>query len=487
MQDPAAMARAAQSLQLQNRVAEAISSYQELLLRWPEHADSWYNLGLLLRQVRRFDDALICYQKALNLNISNPETVHLNRAVIYSDYLRQDELAERELEAALVLNATYIPALLNLANLHEDRGRRTQALARYREVLGLDPRCFEALARFANMQAPADINLELIAQLRSAIGDTSANDAERATLGFALGRLLDADAAYDDAFLVYSAANRDSKASAAPGTLRYHSRQQEQLVDRLINASVTNPDLSAASAQLNPQPIFVCGMFRSGSTLIEQLLARHPDVVAGGELDLLPANIVRELTPFPEALGKISRPECDRLANVYLDSLRKLFPGATYVTDKRPDNFLYIGLIKSLFPAAKIVHTTRDPRDNCLSIFFLHLDQRMSYASDLLDIGHYYREYRRLMAHWQMLYGADIIEVSYDDFVREPDSVGTTLFNSLGLQFDARYLESGDAEHSIKTASVWQVREPIYRNSSGRAQHYAAQLAPLQQYLADPM
>ena len=491
MDDPAAMVRTAQSLHAQNRVPEAIAAYQEFLLRWPEHADSWYNLGLLLRQVRRFDDALVCYQQALALGISSPESVHLNRSVIFADYLRQDEAAERELEAALALKSAYIPALLNLANLYEDRGRRDDALMRYREVLALDPRCFEALARYANMHLPSDVSAELISNLRTAIADGGCTVIERSTLGFALGRLLDVTAAYDEAFDVYAAANRDSQTSAVSGTLRYNRQHHTQLVDRLIRASIHSTARAAADHRAsatppsNPQPIFVCGMFRSGSTLIEQLLASHRGIVAGGELDLLPADIVRQLAPFPEALSKISDFECDRLANIYLESLRKLFPAATRVTDKRPDNFLYIGLIKTLFPAAKIVHTTRDPLDNCLSIFFLHLDQRMSYASDLLDIAHYYREYRRLMAHWQQLYGTDIIEVNYDDYVREPQRAAAPLFDALGLQFDARYLAHANSGRSIKTASVWEVREPLYLRSSGRSEHYIRQLAPLRNELAD--
>ena len=128
---------------------------------------------------------------------------------------------------------------------------------------------------------------------------------------------------------------------------------------------------------------------------------------------------------------------------------------------------------------------TRNALDNCLSIYFLHMDERMSYATDLMNIGHYYREYRRLMDHWQRLYGADIINLNYDDFVREPNIAAQPVFEALGLSWDSRYLEQSGANRSIKTASVWQVREPRYRRSSGRSQHYARQLAPLRDYLSD--
>ncbi len=143
--------------------------------------------------------------------------------------------------------------------------------------------------------------------------------------------------------------------------------------------------------------------------------------------------VENDLVPFPESLASKTSAELEPLARGYREAIATRFPGAAQVTDKRPDNFLYIGLIKSLFPEAKIVHTTRDPLDNCLAIYFLHLDLGITYATDLMNIGHYYREYRRLMAHWRALYGADIIELNYDQFVREPDSVGPRVFEALGL------------------------------------------------------
>ena len=163
--------------------------------------------------------------------------------------------------------------------------------------------------------------------------------------------------------------------------------------------------------------------------------------------------------------------------------LARLFPHGERVTDKRPDNFLYIGLIKSLFPDAKIVHTVRDPLDNCLSIYFLHLDHGMSYALDLADIAHYYAQYRRLMAHWKTLYGADIFDLDYDALVREPRPAIERLTQFCGLEWEEACLSFEQAARAVKTASVWQVRERLYQRSSGRWRNYAAHIAPLQTYL----
>jgi hypothetical protein len=226
-------------------------------------------------------------------------------------------------------------------------------------------------------------------------------------------------------------------------------------------------------------------MYRSGSTLAEQLLAGHPEVTAGGELDLLPMMIASELLPFPESLATTSRAKLERLAGGYRDRLAALSPSAAYVTDKRPDNFFCIGLIKTLFPDAKIVHTTRNALDNCLSVFFLHLDPRLTYAFDLRDTGHFYRQYRRVMAHWKRLFGSDIVEFNYDEFVSAPEAAGRRLFEMLDLGWDPRFLEFPRSPRAVRTASVWQVREPLYQSSSGRARHYARELADLAQDLTD--
>jgi len=479
---PHTLVSEAQRLQRLERVPEAIEAYKRILARWPELADCWFNLGVLQRKQRQLQEALTSYQRALDYGISSPEEVHLNRSVIYTDYLRQEEAAERELKQALVLNPAYIPALLNLANLNEDLGRRSEASALYQRILALDPRCLEALARYANLQpAPGEDGLSV--QLESALrGPASA--AEHASLGFALGRLLDGKARYPAAFEAYSAANRANRASAAPGTAAYDRKAHEDLIELLIRSSPSAPQNVAVHPDTGPQPIFICGLFRSGSTLAEQLLAGHPGLFAGGELDLLP-RLASAITPFPQSLASASPDLLASLAARYRDELQRMFPGATHVTDKRLENFLLIGFIKSLFPQARIVHTTRDPLDNCLSIFFLHLDPRMTYAHELMDIGHYFREYHRLMLHWQRRFGADLFELHYDSFVREPAAQAARLFEFLGLQWHDRYLSADNRDGAVKTASVWQVRESIYTRSSGRAANYRAQLSGLREYLSD--
>jgi Tfp pilus assembly protein PilF len=478
---PEELARKAVRLDREGRVAEAIAAYQSLLARWPALPDCWYSLGLLQSRAGFFREALACYQQALDRGVKKAEEVHLNRGSIFADHLRRPEEAQQALAAALACNPTYVPALLNLANLHEDLGCREKAASIYEQVLALDARCSEALARRANLHRFASADDPFFDRLRGALADPTVDPAERASLGFALGRALDSCGAYDAAFDTYAAANRDSRDSAGPGVARYDRLFEERFVDRL--AAAFPAAQTGAAPGRRPRPIFVCGMFRSGSTLVEQLLAGHPRIRAAGELDVLPRLAQGLLAPFPESMRTVSASGLRAVAQRYESSLRALFPDADFVTDKRCDNFIYIGLIKMLFPDAKIVHTVRDPLDTCLSIFFLHLDQRMSYALDLEDIGHRYVMYRRIMAHWQRIHGADILDVSYESLVRESRPEMERLVAFLGLDWDERCLAVPSAGRAVRTASVWQVREPLHSRSVGRAAHYVRHMGTLHRYL----
>jgi tetratricopeptide (TPR) repeat protein len=480
--EPRSILNRAALLERAGRLGEAEAAYREALSRWPELADTWYNLAHLQRRMGRFDAALMSYQQALERGVDQPEEVHLNRAVIYSDCLRQDEAAERELRTALAINPHYVPALLNLANLKEDLGERATAITLYDEILSLQPAYYEALARRAMLHVPADRNDAMILKLRSAITANDSSSADKAGLGFALGKLLDACGAYDEAFLAYDAANRSSRASAGPNFAGYDAARHTRLVDELI---ATSTAASTTSAVSDGAPVFICGMFRSGSTLAERILASHSRVTAGGELPFVPALVRNELQPFPLSMLDLSQSRLDMLARMYLRALGQLFPRTDLVTDKRPDNFLYIGLIKRLFPRARIVHTTRNPLDNCLSIFFLHVDHSMSYALDLADTAHYYSQYRRLMAHWQSLYGADILDLDYDTLVREPRAQIARLLEFCGLEWQDSCVEFHRTASAVKTASVWQVRESLYQRSSGRWRNYAQHLRAVEKHLRD--
>ena len=462
----------ASALRQAGRAGEAIATYQRLLAIKPDLHGSWYNLGWLQKQARQFEEALESYQQALDRGVDDPEEVHLNRAVILSDHLGRPQEALGELEAALAINRDYVPALLNLGNLHEDRGDREAARQAYARAVELEPGNALALARLAGV---SDADQPLIERVRAAIASPQTDPVDKADLGFALGRLLDQAADYDAAFAAYTAANRASAASYGPQFRGYDRQAAERLVDRLI-ATFPEP-VPTRDADEGAAPLFICGLFRSGSTLVEQILAGHSRVVAGGELDLLPA-LAAGIRPYPEALASADPAVFDQLRRAYVAGLPAV-PSGNIVTDKRPDNFLHIGLIKAMFPEARIVHTVRNPLDNLLSLYFLHLDPGMAYALDLDDAAHWHGQYRRLMAHWKALYGADIHDVDYDELVREPRPVIERLLAFCGLDWEDSCLAFHTIDRTVKTASVWQVREPLYRRSSGRWKNYERHLGPL--------
>lgn len=486
--------RQAVALQRQGRAVEAIQAWRALLEHRPGHADAWYELGYLLRGQGEFEAALQAYERALACDISAPHEVHLNRAVIYSDHLRRDTDAERELLAALALKADYRPALLNLGNLHEERGRRDDALRSYQRLLALPTSHAddadlgdEALARVAQLMPLADDDqaAALDQRLEQALQRPGASAHARACLHFARGRLAERCEQPQRALAAFTQGKHWSRFG-----LPAHDRQACERHFAAVRMAFARP-VACAERPVRAavaEPLFICGMFRSGSTLAEQVLAAHPQMLAAGELDWLPRLVRGPLAPFPQRQAALGDDAMAELARAYEAHLALLFPerlaGARYVSDKRPDNFMLIGLIKRLFPSARIVHTVRNPLDTGLSIYMQHLNAAaLSYANDLGDIGHYIGQYQGLMAHWKRLYPADIHDFDYDRFIEAPRETLAALLDFLGLPWNEDCLAFHRLGNTVKTASYWQVRQPLYREASGRWRRYGEQLRPLREAL----
>jgi len=465
------------------RVSEAIDAYKQQLTLKPELPDSWYNLGYLQQRARLFNEALESYRLALQHGVSCPEEAHLNCAVILAEHLGKIDEAVTQFGLALQLNPRYVPALVNLGNISEQRGDREQALIAYERVLVIEPKNALALSRLPSLKYAISTDDPLIKKLEQAISDPGTTAAERADLGFGLGKALDSAAEYDRAFAAYSDANCASRLSAGTSGVRYDALAHERFVDRMIAAfpAFSNQPVQAGDSI---KPLFICGMFRSGSTLVEQVLASHHQVTGGGEMDLMPYIAWNHLSPLLQAsTGAVDPHKLQHLRAFYLSKVAARFPSADWVTDKRPDNFLYIGLIKLLFPEAKIIHTRRHAIDNCLSVFFLHLSHSMPYALDLLDIAHWYRQYERLMAHWKSIYGEDIHDVDYDVLVTDFEPTIRRLLNHCGLPWESACLEFYNTKTLVTTPSAWQVRQPLYQHSSGRWCHYEKHLNDLRDAL----
>lgn len=472
------MVSAAELLQRQQRFAEAATAFQGILKHAPHLATCWYNLGLCQRMTGAFEAALASYQKAIDLGLMGAEEAYLNRAVIYSDALRREGDAARELQRALALNPHYLPALLNAGNLAEDVGRRAAAIDYYQRALTIDPKCWSALSRLGNLARSATEAEGVIPKLRAAIAESGVSVSDRASLGFALGCSLDRTGSFDAAFAAYSQANRDAKRDV----VAYYDRAAAEALHQQIMTTFASPEPISSQVWA---PIFICGMFRSGSTLAEQILAGHKRVTPCGELNLIPALVEGGFSPFPSAAAHADASTLATFAEGYVAHIGRVFPALDLATDKSLGNYLHVGLIKRIFPLAKIVHTVRNPLDTALSIYFLHLDPGITYAFDLTDIAHQIRLSRRLMEHWRRLYPNDVIDFDYDAFVAHPRDTAESLTRALGLEWDEECLAFHRRTNAVKTASVWQVREPLYGSSSGRWRNYAAHLERLRADLVD--
>ena len=449
----------------------AIRHYVGFLDRQPDSADAHFNLALTYKNAKRLSDAEEAYNKAIQLGISNVEEVYSNLGVLYSG-MRDAEKALKMYEAAIDIDPQYIPALFNLAGLYEEQGDRERAIELYRHVLSIEPRHWESLSRIANASRVAGDDDGLVREITQAIDATGDDQEGQESLYFALGKVLDELGRYDDAFDAYRNANELAKARNAP----WNRAATERGIGSLISV-FDRSWLERVSTSNAASPIFVCGMFRSGSTLTEQILAKHPSVQTAGEFGYLTQLVKRWLSPYPDRLRDIAAEQLNMVADEYMSKLQALFPGAANVTDKQPDNFLHLGLIRAMFPSARIVYTKRSRPDNCLSIYFAHLGNNLGYSRDLGDIAHYYDQHERLMAHWIDILGDRIFVVDYDELVVDPESVLRAMLEFLGLPWDERCLDFQDADVLVKTASIWQVREPLHAKSSGRWKNYEKYLA----------
>ena len=457
-------------LEQSGKLLEAETSYRGLLDRQPALPVAHFNFACFLRRRGRLDEALVSHQRALDLGIEQPEEVLSNMGVIQTE-LRRDEAARAFLHRALAINPNYVPALFNLALLYEEFGDREGAIGLFGRILDINPAYYDALVRIAHARRVTDPDDELIRRLRRALRRSNVDPLTRESLHFALGKVLDDCGRHDEAFDQYGEGNR-----ASASRLASYDRQAEE--DRVGEIVATfTPRWMARAAPVSDRPlVFVTGMFRSGSTLFEQVLAAHPRVAAGGELEYFTRRLLHAEARFPALLETLAADDWQRLGGGYVEYLDRTFPAGRVVTNKRPDSFALLGLLKAMYPNARFVNTVRDPRDTCLSIWFQQFDGRLGYAADLSNIAHHHRQYLRLMEHWRGLIGDSIHDADYDAYVAEPRRVTGELLAFLGLDWHDGCLEFQRSANRVRTASVAQVREPLYRKSSGRWRNYAKQL-----------
>ena len=439
----------------------ALAAYDKYIESKPGSATAAFNYAYNLVRDGQFEKAVEVYKRALKCGIDAPEEVHLNIANIYMDHLHASELAQAHLQKAIQLNPAYASAYYNLGNLSEQLGDRPAASACFEKTIQLDPGNDTALARLADTKVFSDQDDPLLTQLES-----RAQGSRNSDLHIALGKAYEQVGRFDLAWQHFSVANaQDRKRNPA------YSRKKTEamfagLKEKYSDAAVLHGDDSANA------PVFIAGMFRSGSTLLEQVLASHSRFVAGGESEFFPRLVAREFPGYPQGLDSIPESKLRAWRKSYKEHARKIAGPSQRLTDKRPDNFLYAGIIKTVVPSARFVFTDRDWRDIATSIYSVRLGHSQPYATRLDDIRHYIELQSDLVQFWVELLGRDLRVVRYEHLVQQPQDTVSGLLQWLGEPWEESCLSFHELRNSVRTASVWQVREPLHSNSVGRWRNY---------------
>lgn len=450
--------------QRQYPLDHVLRAYKKYLASQPNSANAAFNYAYNLSKTAQFEIAIKQYERALELGISAPEEVHLNIANICMDHLHAHDRARAQLEKALARNPNYSSAYYNLGNLSEQEGKREEARSNFEKCVQIDPANESALARLADTQKIERRDAPLLTRLVA-----SARNSNNSDVHFALGKAYEQLGDFEMAWQHFSRGNALDERTMPP----YEPADVEADFDRI--ATQCNREWLRQCEDSSSEPVFICGMFRSGSTLLEQMLASHPGFVAGGESEFFPRLVAREFPDYPQGLDSISEKTLRTWQQQHAEQSAKLFGESVRLTDKRPDNFLYIGLIKAVLPAAKFVVTERNWRDIATSVYSVRLGPSQAYATSLMSIRHYIGLQTRLINHWESALGADLMRVRYEDLVLEPQETVTELLEWLGESWDESCLSFHELRNNVKTASVWQVREPLHNKSIGRWKNYEQQ------------
>lgn len=411
--------------------------------------DNCYNQAYYAAKAGMVERAISLYEQSIDMGLQHPAEAYNNIAILQREEILDDDMAEATFKLAVELAPGYAAAIINLANLYEDRGEKEQAKQLLLSIPQDDKQYPTGLTRLAAMQRDGS----MLTTLKDCLARTQSDPDQHCNMLYEIGHQLEASKQYEEAWQAFQAANAlNARFNRAFNPKWWRARFEEAI------QPVTN---QAISTEHNL--VFICGMFRSGSTLLEQMLAAHPAIAAGGELTLFP-KLAQGLNPSKQ----------QQAVSQYLQQISRVANDKPWVTDKRPDNLWHIHKIKQLFPKAKIVITERYLRDNALSIYQQRLAPAMDYACNPQHIVEYAEYCQALKEHWQKFYPEDVYIVHYEALVKDPQATITPILREMGLAWDDACLRFHTLNNTVKTASVWQVRQALHNQSIGRAKHYPA-------------
>lgn len=462
---------------------EAAVEFRKLLSLTPNARIARYNLASTLKTARRYKEAADVAREMLEAE-PNDAAGHNIMAMFLWSIERHGE-AEASARRAIELDPKLADAFSTLGLVLSALGQFDEAVECFNTTLALQPDHSEAIQRLTT--ASKEYSTREFAERIESILSQERPPIRTAALQFALGKIYDDIGDYGRAFEHYHAANL----TAVPEPQFQPDTWDDAMTRR---TAVFTPEYFAARkdfASESRRPIFIFGMPRSGTTLTEQIIASHPEVAAGGELDAFPTLVhklsqrLKTKTQYPECALELSADAAHAIAADYLAALDEINAEAIHVTDKVPFNFRDLGLIATLFPNATFIHCRRDPLDTCLSCYFQNFRRELDFSFRLENLGAYYRGYRRIMDYWRKVLPVSILELDYEELIENQEDVSRRIIAHCGLEWDDRCLQFHETERAVRTASVWQVRQPIYERAKRRWKNYAAHLGPLRDALGE--
>ena len=464
---------------------DAVAALKKAIRLLPDDPETLNNLAASLLNRNVADEAALIAGKALAIRPDFAEA-HANLARSLALLGRLDESISHY-RAAATLRPEFALIHSGLGGALHELGNFDEAAASFQRAIALDPNMIEAHYGLAYLKTYAadDPDLATLEFQRSRANTLPME--VRLRLWFALGKAYEDAGRYDDAFVAYHEGNR---LKAVPRNEAGEDRMIERIITMFSREFI---EQHADCGFADKTPVFIVGMPRSGTTLLEQILATYPDSIYGaGELNDL--GIVVEETfrsnpskPFPTALADLPREVFARMGQQYVARIKRLAPEARYVIDKMPANFFYVGLIRLILPHAKIIHAMRNPMDSCFSSYArLFNSDQQEFTYDLGSLGLYYQRYARLMRHWHdVLPSGSILDVRYEDLVENTEAQARRIIDYLELPWDERCLDFHRNTRRVGSASAAQVRKPVYQTSVARWKHFEKHLAPLEQSLGE--
>jgi len=468
------------ALRLSGQKEEALGCLERALALQPGHPAVLTNLGMLHNQLGRHGEAESFLSQVVAVQPRNAE-VWNDLGVARSKLGKPDKALQAYREATRA-SPDFSRAWLNRGQLEEQLGQLEAAAKSFQRAISSDPALIDAHFHLAHLRSHCSIPKE-IDTLETLWRQDDLDNNQASRLAYALGFAHESNGDHDRAFHYMSEAHR-LLGKRHRFDLESH---REAVLNNIALCTAENLVAWSDPQSRDEQPVLICGMPRSGTTLVEQILASHPQVFATGEQTIL-ARLAGELaaetgTHFPACLPNASEEWLLDAARQYQQAVLAPASDAPRVTDTTPMNYLYLGLIAMLYPKARIVLCIRDPLDNCLSIYRQPLTGPHAYAHDLRTLGHFYALHTQLARHWQETLGGRLAVVRYETLVSEPESQIRNLLTHCGLPFDSACLAFHETDRQVKSPSASQVRQPLYTSSVGAWRNYEQHLAPLKEAL----